>query len=49
MLPFGAYLLCVQRNENKLSYISKKYEFSGGKIELGESKKEALKEKLKRS
>ena len=35
-------ILCVQRNENKYDYISKKYEFPGGKIEIGESKKEAL-------
>ena len=35
-------ILCVQRNENKYDYISKKYEFPGGKIELGESKQEAL-------
>ena len=28
-------ILCLQRGENKLSYISKKYEFPGGKIELG--------------
>ena len=35
-------ILCVQRNENKYDYISKKYEFPGGKIELGESKEDAL-------
>ncbi len=35
-------ILCVQRNENKYDYISKKYEFPGGKIEEGESKEEAL-------
>lgn len=40
-------ILCVQRNENKLSYISKKYEFPGGKIELGESKEEAIKREIK--
>lgn len=39
-------ILCVQRPLNKLQYISKKYEFPGGKIELGESKKEALKREL---
>ncbi|MEP7170834.1 MAG: (deoxy)nucleoside triphosphate pyrophosphohydrolase [Bacteroidota bacterium] len=40
-------ILCVQRNENKLHYISKKYEFPGGKIELGESKEEAIKREIK--
>ena len=31
-------ILCVQRGENKLSYISKKYEFPDGKMEPGETK-----------
>jgi 8-oxo-dGTP diphosphatase len=35
-------ILCVQRGENKYSYISNKYEFPGGKIELGERKEQAL-------
>ncbi|GAB7257190.1 (deoxy)nucleoside triphosphate pyrophosphohydrolase [Polaribacter sp. OB-PA-B3] len=39
-------ILCVQRPENKLDYISKKFEFPGGKIEKGESKKEALRREL---
>lgn len=39
-------ILCVQRPENKLNYISKKFEFPGGKIESGESKLEALKREL---
>lgn len=34
--------LCVQRGINKFDYISKKYEFPGGKIEKNESKEEAL-------
>ncbi len=29
-------ILCVQRNENGLEYLSKKWEFPGGKIESGE-------------
>tara|TARA_B100000676_G_scaffold309845_1_gene374614 strand:+ start:1285 stop:1677 length:393 start_codon:yes stop_codon:yes gene_type:complete len=35
-------ILCVQRNLNKYSYISKKYEFPGGKIESNETHVEAL-------
>jgi 8-oxo-dGTP diphosphatase len=39
-------ILCVQRGENKLSYISKKYEFPGGKMEPGESKSETIKREI---
>lgn len=39
-------ILCVQRGESKLLYISKKYEFPGGKIELGETKEEAIKREI---
>ncbi|WP_117879363.1 (deoxy)nucleoside triphosphate pyrophosphohydrolase [Aureibaculum luteum] len=39
-------ILCVQRAENLLDYISCKFEFPGGKIENGESKKEALEREL---
>ncbi|MFT7036372.1 MAG: 8-oxo-dGTP diphosphatase [Cyclobacteriaceae bacterium] len=46
VLCFEDKILCVQRPENKLPYISKKYEFPGGKIEAGESQKEALKREL---
>ena len=38
----GEKALCVQRGESKLDYISKKWEFPGGKIEAGENHKEAL-------
>ena len=40
-------ILCVQRNENKYSYISKKYEFPGGKIEEGETRESALLREMK--
>jgi 8-oxo-dGTP diphosphatase len=39
-------ILCVQRGENKLSYISKKYEFPGGKMEDGETKSETIKREI---
>ncbi len=39
-------VLCVQRPENKFSYISEKYEFPGGKIEKGEIEVDALKREL---
>ena len=40
-------ILCVQRNINKYDYISKKYEFPGGKIELGETHEDALKREIR--
>lgn len=39
-------ILCVQRGENKLSYISKKHEFPGGKMEPGETKSETIKREI---
>lgn len=40
-------ILCVQRGENKLPYISKKYEFPGGKIEEGETNEETIIREIK--
>ncbi|WP_290796272.1 (deoxy)nucleoside triphosphate pyrophosphohydrolase [Flavihumibacter sp. UBA7668] len=42
IIKHGNEILCTQRPENKLQYISKKFEFPGGKIEAGETKEEAL-------
>ena len=46
IIKFGEEILCVQRAQNKLPYISEKYEFPGGKIEEGESNVEALAREL---
>ena len=43
---FQDQILCVQRPQNKLLYISEKFEFPGGKIENGETHKEALQREL---
>lgn len=46
IIYFEDEILCAQRPKNKLSYISEKFEFPGGKIEQGETQKEALKREL---
>lgn len=47
VILFKDLVLCVQRPKNKLHYISEKFEFPGGKIEVGESQKDALLRELK--
>lgn len=42
----GKYL-CVQRGESKLDYISKKWEFPGGKIEEGETREATIVREIK--
>ena len=46
VIIFENKILCVQRNENKFEYISKKYEFPGGKMEVGETKEETIKREI---
>ena len=40
-------ILCVKRGSHKFDYISLKFEFPGGKIEIGETKEEALLREIK--
>lgn len=46
IIYFEEKILCVQRGDNKYNYIAYKYEFPGGKVELGESKEEAIKREI---
>jgi len=39
-------ILCVQRGSNKLDYIANKYEFPGGKMEIGETKEQTIKREI---
>lgn len=47
IIEYDNKVLCVQRPAHKLDYISEKFEFPGGKIEKGESNKEALLREIK--
>lgn len=47
VIQFDEKILCVQRGENKYDYISRKYEFPGGKIEEGETRKETIIREIK--
>lgn len=46
IIKYQELILCTQRGPSKLKYISKKFEFPGGKIEQGETQEQALKREL---
>jgi 8-oxo-dGTP diphosphatase len=46
IIKYKNLILCAQRSHSSLDYISNKFEFPGGKIEQGETKREALKREL---
>ncbi|RYY54707.1 MAG: (deoxy)nucleoside triphosphate pyrophosphohydrolase [Chitinophagaceae bacterium] len=47
VIQYRDLFLCVQRGESKFEYISRKYEFPGGKIEADESEESALLREIK--
>ena len=47
IIIYDEKILCMQRSQGKHEYVSCKYEFPGGKIELGESHVNALMRELK--
>jgi 8-oxo-dGTP diphosphatase len=40
-------ILCMQRDTSKHAYLSYKYEFPGGKVEVGETNEEAMLREIK--
>ncbi|WP_417869478.1 (deoxy)nucleoside triphosphate pyrophosphohydrolase [Vibrio furnissii] len=46
VLTYQEQFLAVQRAESHLHYVSKKWEFPGGKVEVGESLQDAIKREL---
>lgn len=42
VIIYDGEILCVQRPDNKYAYISKKFEFPGGKVEKGEHFEDGL-------
>ena len=47
IIVFEKKFLCVQRGPNKYQYISKKFEFPGGKVEENENDNDALKREIR--
>ena len=46
IIKHDSKILCVQRGPSKYEYVSKKWEFPGGKIELNESATDAIKREI---
>ena len=42
VIKFDNKFLCLQRGKGPYDYVSLKYEFPGGKLEIGESRQQAL-------
>ena len=47
IIKVDSKFLCLQRGEHNHDYVSFKYEFPGGKIEIGESRPQALIREIK--
>ena len=47
IIKFDNKFLCLQRGDSNYDYVSFKYEFPGGKIEIGESRPQALIREIK--
>ena len=47
IIKFDNKFLCLQRGESTYDYVSLKYEFPGGKLEIGESRQQALIREIK--
>ena len=47
VIEYEEKILCMQRGEAKFEYVSYRYEFPGGKVEVGEENYTALERELK--
>ena len=47
VIEHNGQILCMQRNKGKYDYVSYKFEFPGGKVEVGEENHTALERELR--